>query len=427
MSLIKAKGRDNVLNRFELDNFNTSVKQEVLAGIVAFFSISYILFVNPSILSQAGVPEEYSVFSTIFIAVIGTFLMGTMANAPVVMAPGMGENAFFTFTLVAGLGLTWQQGLAAVIITGILFVIVAFLGIMKLFSESIPKELKQAITIGIGLFLILIGLENTGLLIEGTFNLNWIGLAGLFLVIILKRLNVKGGFLIAILLTTVLYWLVNFESIEAVSFNLKPITEYSKMLTAADYSNMFSFEFWLGVFSLLMLLIFETIGMLEALIPDQKRINKGYKVGAVSGLLSGLLGTSPAIPVAESGAGIAEGGKTGLTAVTASMLFLFSIIFTPFLSYIPSEAVGPVIIVTGATMAIANLKIRPEHLLDWIPLVLIILMIPLTGSIVEGMAYGFIALPIVKSVTGRRKETNPVLWVISILFLFTLISTFLIA
>lgn len=427
MSLIKAKGRDNVLNRFELDNFNTSVKQEVLAGIVAFFSISYILFVNPSILSQAGVPEEYSVFSTIFIAVIGTFLMGTIANAPVVMAPGMGENAFFTFTLVAGLGLTWQQGLAAVIITGILFVIVAFLGIMKLFSESIPKELKQAITIGIGLFLILIGLENTGLLIDGTFNLNWIGLAGLFLVIILKRLNVKGGFLIAILLTTVLYWLVNFQSIEAVSFNLKPITAYSKMLTAADYSNMFSFEFWLGVFSLLMLLIFETIGMLEALIPDQKRINKGYKVGAVSGLLSGLLGTSPAIPVAESGAGIAEGGKTGLTAVTASMLFLFSIILTPFLSYIPSEAVGPVIIVTGATMALANLKIRLEHLLDWIPLILIILMIPLTGSIVEGMAYGFIAFPIVKSVTGRRKETNSVLWVISILFLFTLVSTFLIA
>ncbi|API88881.1 hypothetical protein BKP56_06105 [Marinilactibacillus sp. 15R] len=416
-----------MLNRFELDNFNTSVKQEVLAGIVAFFSISYILFVNPSILSQAGVPEEYSVFSTIFIAVIGTFLMGTIANAPVVMAPGMGENAFFTFTLVAGLGLTWQQGLASVIITGILFVIVAFLGIMKLFSESIPKELKQAITIGIGLFLILIGLENTGLLIEGTFNLNGIGLAGLFLVIILKRINVKGGFLIAILLTTVLYWLVNFESIEAVSFNLKPITEYSKMLTAADYSNMFSFEFWLGVFSLLMLLIFETIGMLEALIPDQKRINKGYKVGAVSGLLSGLLGTSPAIPVAESGAGIAEGGKTGLTAVTASMLFLFSIILTPFLSYIPSEAVGPVIIVTGATMALANLKIRLEHLLDWIPLILIILMIPLTGSIVEGMAYGFIAFPIVKSVTGRRKETNSVLWVISILFLFTLVSTFLIA
>ncbi|SFK02047.1 putative MFS transporter, AGZA family, xanthine/uracil permease [Marinilactibacillus piezotolerans] len=416
-----------MLNRFELDNFNTSVKQEVLAGIVAFFSISYILFVNPSILSQAGVPEEYSVFSTIFIAVIGTFLMGTIANAPVVMAPGMGENAFFTFTLVAGLGLTWQQGLASVIITGILFVIVAFLGIMKLFSESIPKELKQAITIGIGLFLILIGLENTGLLIDGTFNLNGIGLAGLFLVIILKRINVKGGFLIAILLTTVLYWLVNFESIEAVSFNLKPITEYSKMLTAADYSNMFSFEFWLGVFSLLMLLIFETIGMLEALIPDQKRINKGYKVGAVSGLLSGLLGTSPAIPVAESGAGIAEGGKTGLTAVTASMLFLFSIILTPFLSYIPSEAVGPVIIVTGATMALANLKIRLEHLLDWIPLILIILMIPLTGSIVEGMAYGFIAFPIVKSVTGRRKETNSVLWVISILFLFTLVSTFLIA
>lgn len=427
MSLIKAKGRDNVLNRFELDNYNTTIKQEILAGIVSFFSISYILFVNPSILSQAGVPAEYSIFSTIFIAVIGTFLMGIMANAPVVMAPGMGENAFFAFTLVAGLGLTWQQGLATVIITGILFVLVAFLGVMKLFSESIPKELKQAITIGIGLFLMLIGLENTGLLIENTLKLNWIGLTGLFLVIMLKRLNVKGGSLIAILLTTALYWLINFQSMEAISFNLKPIKEYSKMLTAADYSNVLSVEFWLGVFSLLMLLIFETIGMLEALIPDQRRVNKGYKVGAITGLLSGLLGTSPAIPVAESGAGIAEGGKTGLTAITASILFLFSIIFTPFLSYIPSEAVGPVIIVTGATMAIANLKMRLKHFMDWIPVICIIVMIPLTGSIVEGMAYGFIAFPIIKSATGRRKETNSVLWVISVLFLLTLISTFLIA
>lgn len=427
MFLIKAEGRDNVLNKFKLDQFNTSIKQEVLAGIVAFFSVSYILFVNPSILAQAGVPAEYSVFSTIFIAVIGTFLMGVMANAPLVMAPGMGENAFFAFTLVAGLGLSWQQGLAAVVITGILFVLVSFLGVMKLFSESIPKELKQAITIGIGLFLILIGLENAGILIDSTVRLNWIGLAGLVFVIVLKRLNVKGGFLIAILMTTILYWMINFQSIEAVSFNLESLFGYSELLTAPDYSSMMSFEFWLGVFSLLMLLIFETIGMLEALIPDQERTNQGYKVGAVTGLLSGLLGTSPAIPVAESGAGIAEGGRTGLTAVTVSVLFLLSIIFTPFLSYIPSEAVGPVIIVTGATMAIANLKMKPIHLMDWIPLILIIVLIPLTGSIVEGMAYGFIAFPIIKLITGRRHETNTVLWIISGLFLLTLISTFLIS
>ncbi|MEC6748472.1 NCS2 family permease [Marinilactibacillus sp. XAAS-LB27] len=415
-----------MFDKFELAQFGTTVKQEVLAGIVSFFSISYILFVNPSILAQVGVPVEYSVFSTIFVAAIGTFLMGGMANAPLVMAPGMGENAFFAFTLVAGLGLTWQEGLAAVVVTGVLFMLVAFLGVMRLFSESIPKELKQAITIGIGLFLILIGLENMGILIDRQLYLNWIGLAGLILVAILKKLNVKGGFLIAILLTTILYWLVNSQSFEPISFDLTALAGYPELLSAPDYSRFLDFEFWLGVFSLLMLLIFETIGMLEAFIPDQKRTNQGYKVGAISGLLSGLLGTSPAIPVAESGAGIAEGGKTGLTAVTASVLFLLSIVITPFLSYIPSEAVGPVIVVTGGSMIIGNLSIKVKSIVEWIPLLLIILLIPITGSIVEGMAYGFIAFPVVKIVTGKKQDTNKVLWIISLLFLLTLISTFLI-
>ncbi|WP_225743430.1 NCS2 family permease [Marinilactibacillus sp. Marseille-P9653] len=415
-----------MFNKFSLNEFGTTVKQEVLAGIVSFFSVSYILFVNPSILAQVGVPAEYSVFSTIFVAAIGTFLMGIMANAPLVMAPGMGENAFFAFTLVAGLGLTWQEGLAAVVVTGVLFVLVAFLGIMTLFSESIPKELKQAITIGIGLFLILIGLENMGILIDRQLHLNWIGLAGLILVAILKKLNVKGGFLIAILLTTILYWIVNSQSFEPISFDLTALAGYPELLSAPDYSRFLDFEFWLGVFSLLMLLIFETIGMLEAFIPDQKRTNQGYKVGAISGLLSGLLGTSPAIPVAESGAGIAEGGKTGLTAVTVSGLFLLSIVITPFLSYIPSEAVGPVIVVTGGSMIIGNLNIKVKSIAEWIPLLLIILLIPLTGSIVEGMAYGFIAFPIIKMLTGKKQDTNKVLWIISLLFLLTLISTFLI-
>ena len=417
-----------MLKRFNLKQYHTSIRQEVLAGIVAFFSVSYILFVNPSILAEAGVPAEYSVFSTIFVAVIGTFLMGIMANAPLVMAPGMGENAFFAFTLVAGLGLTWQESLAAVVVTGALFVVVAFSGGMKLFSESIPKVLKQAITVGIGLFLILIGLENAGLFIDGSLQWNGIGLAGILLVLLVKRLNIKGGFLVAILLTTVLYWLFNLQSFEVVEFNLGNLMGYIELLQAPDYSRVLSFEFWLGVFSLLMLLIFETIGMLEAFIPEQERADQGYKVGAVTGLLSGLLGTSPAIPVAESGAGIAEGGRTGLTAVIVSGLFLLSIVLTPFLSYIPSEAVGPVIIITGATMALANItKLKTNHALEWLPLGLIMLLIPLTGSIVEGMAYGFIAYPLVQVVLGKKESTNRILWIISGLFLLTLISTFLLS
>lgn len=413
-----------MFNRFNLKKYETSTRKEILAGIVSFFSISYILFVNPMILSQAGVPAEYSVFATIFVSAIGSFLMGLMANAPLVMAPGMGENAFFTFTLVAGLGLSWQEGLAAVVISGTIFVLLAFSGVMRIFSLAIPNELKQAITAGIGLFLVVIGLENAGILVDSQFFFNWIGMAGLFIVGILTIHKIRGGFLIAILLTTVIYWVIHFQQLEPVSYEISNLLQYTEFIRSPDYSSFFSIEFWLGVFSLTMLLIFETIGMIEALLPDQKRANEGYKAGSLAGLFSGLLGTSPAIPVAESGAGIQEGGKTGLTAVTAAVLFLLSLFLTPFLSYIPSEAVGPIIILTGGSMALSACKIKLNHWLEALPLIMIIVFIPLTGSIVEGMAYGFIAFPIVKIIRKESKQINKALWMISGLFLLTLLSTY---
>lgn len=409
---------------FDLEHHETTFRQELLAGVVSFFSISYILFVNPMILSQAGVPTEYSVFSTILISAIGSFLMGVMANAPLVMAPGMGENAFFVFTLVAGLGLSWQQGLAAVVVSGLIFVVVAYMGIMERFSQAIPKEIKQAITVGIGLFLIVIGLENAGIYVEGQVMVNWIGIFGLIVTSVFLTHKVKGGFLFAILLTTIVYWIINFQSLEPVSYQIKELLNYPTLLRAPDYSNFFSLEFLLGVFSLTMLLIFETIGMIEALLTDEKRATKGYKAGAIAGFLSGLLGTSPAIPVAESGAGIQEGGKTGLTAVTAAGLFVLAIFFTPFLSYIPSVAVGPVIIITGGSMALNILKIKVDHWVDWIPLLLIMGLIPLTGSIVEGMAYGFIFYPVIRMLKKQTEEMNAVLWIISGLFVITLLTTY---
>lgn len=414
-----------MFNRFNLKKYETSTRKEILAGIVSFFSISYILFVNPMILSQAGVPAEYSVFATIFVSAIGSFLMGLMANAPLVMAPGMGENAFFTFTLVAGLGLSWQEGLAAVVISGTIFVLLAFSGVMRIFSLAIPNELKQAITAGIGLFLVVIGLENAGILVDGQFFFNWIGMAGLFIVGILTIHKIRGGFLIAILMTTVIYWVIHYQQLEPISYQISDLLQYKELLKSPDYSAFSSIEFWLGVFSLTMLLIFETIGMIEALLPDQNRANEGYKAGSLAGLFSGLLGTSPAIPVAESGAGIQEGGKTGLTAVTAGLLFLLALFLTPFLSYIPSEAVGPIIIFTGGSMALSARKIKLNHWLEALPLILIILSIPLTGSIVEGMAYGFITFPITKVIRKESKQISKALWVISGLFLLTLLFTYL--
>ncbi|SFC26267.1 putative MFS transporter, AGZA family, xanthine/uracil permease [Alkalibacterium subtropicum] len=413
-----------MFKRFDLMDNKTTVRQEILAGLVTFFSISYVLFVNPMILGQAGVPSEYSVFSTIFISAIGSFLMGWFANAPLAMAPGMGENAFFTFTLVAAIGLTWQSSLGVVVVSGVIFTLLALVGVMSKVSQSIPTVLKQSITVGIGLFLMLIGFENMGVFIEGGLRWNTVGIIGLIFVLLIKRFNVKGGFLYTILFTTLLYWAIYFDSFEPVSFDLEPLFNFGELVTAIDFSQILSVEFLLGVFSLTMLLMFETIGMIEAFLSDQKRSLKAYKVGAIASLLSGLLGTSPAIPVAESGAGIAEGGRTGLTAMTTGMMFLLALVFTPFLSYIPSEAVGPVIVATGASMAFTARSIQVGKGLEWLPLVLIIVLIPLTGSIVEGMAYGFIAYPLVQITVGKKEQLTPVQWLVSGLFMLTLLATY---
>lgn len=413
-----------MFKRFDLTHYNTSLKQEVLAGLVTFFSISYVLFVNPMILGQAGVPSEYSVFSTIFISAIGSFLMGWFANVPLAMAPGMGENAFFTFTLVAAIGLSWQSSLGVVVVSGATFTILALLGVMSKVSRSIPAPLKQAITVGIGLFLMMIGFDNMGVLTDGTLQWNTVGIIGLLFVLIIKRFNVKGGFLYTILFTTLLYWLINFDTFESASFNLESLFGFGELVTAIDFSQIFTVEFLLGVFSLTMLLMFETIGMIEALLTDTGRSLKAYKMGAIASFLSGLLGTSPAIPVAENGAGIAEGGRTGLTAITTGIMFLLSLFLTPFLSYIPSEAVGPVIVATGGSMAISARDIQVGDKLEWLPLLLIIILIPLTGSIVDGMAYGFILYPFVQIIIGKKDDLSPIQWTVSGLFLLTLLATY---
>ncbi|GAA0361367.1 NCS2 family permease [Alkalibacterium iburiense] len=414
-----------MFKRFQLEDYQTTVKQEVLAGLVTFFSISYILFVNPMILQEAGVPSHYSIYATIFISIIGSFCMGWFANAPLVMAPGMGENTFFTFTLVGAIGLSWQQSLAVVVIAGFLFTLLAFLGIMKLFRESIPAGLKVAITSGIGFFLIIIGLENMGIIVDGGLEWNTLSIVGLLLLVGLKKKAVKGAFLITILFTTVLYWGMTYTAFEPVSFEMSHLFHYGELVRSVDFSQLFSIEFALGVFSLTMLLMFETIGMVEAFLKDAKRIEPSYKVGAVTGMLSGFLGTSPAIPVAENGAGMEEGGRTGLTAITSSILFLLALFIAPFLSYIPSEAVGPVIVATGVSMSLAGTTIRVTHTLEWLPILLIIVLIPVTGSIVDGMAYGFILYPFIQLIIGKKERLNRIQWIISGLFFLTLLSTWL--
>lgn len=425
------------MNYFKLKEKQTSVKQEMIAGATSFFALSYIIIVNPLILAEAGIPAELSVFGTILVSAIGSILMGLWGNAPLVLTPGMGVNAFFTYTIVGSMGLSWQQALAVVFVSSLIFIGVGYTSISKMLVDAIPDSLKHGITAGIGLFLVVIGLENGGILVDGGANsfialgdlsqpIVLIAVIGIFLSGVLYLRNVPGSFFIGIAVITIISLITGFHEVGDSSFSLSNLTEFPAIVGAFDFSVLFSIPFILAVFSLTMILIFESIGLFEGMLEDKTRFTSAFRVSGIMTLVSSLFGTSPTIPAAESASGIKAGGKTGLTAVTAGVLFLLSLVFTPLLSYIPNAALSPVIVITGAIM-MENLKHIPfDDFSEWFPAFLIIVMIPLTSSIVDGLAFGFVAYPIFKLAKGEFFAVKKAMHVVSFLFLLTMIAISLI-
>lgn len=425
------------MNYFKLKEKKTSVKQEMIAGATSFFALSYIIIVNPLILAEAGIPAELSVFGTILVSAIGSILMGLWGNAPLVLTPGMGVNAFFTYTIVGSMGLSWQQALAVVFVSSLIFIGVGYTSISKMLVDAIPDSLKHGITAGIGLFLVVIGLENGGILVDGGANsfialgdlsqpIVLIAVIGIFLSGVLYLRNVPGSFFIGIAVITIISLITGIHEVGDSSFSLSNLTEFPAIVGAFDFSVLFSIPFILAVFSLTMILIFESIGLFEGMLEDKTRFTSAFRVSGIMTLVSSLFGTSPTIPAAESASGIKAGGKTGLTAVTAGVLFLLSLVFTPLLSYIPNAALSPVIVITGAIM-MENLKHIPfDDFSEWFPAFLIIVMIPLTSSIVDGLAFGFVAYPIFKLAKGEFFAVKKAMHVVSFLFLLTMIAISLI-
>lgn len=417
---------------FKLKENNTTLRQEVLAGITSFFAISYIIIVNPLILSDAGMPKALSAIATVLISFIGCIMMGMFANVPIILTPGMGVNAFFTYTMVISMKLSWQQSLTVVLISSIIYMAIAFSGMGNTLAEAIPSSLKNGITVGIGLFLVVIGLEKGSIITAGKntiITMNNLGepqvllaLFGILLSVILYIRKVRGSFVIGIIAISILAFLFNIHDNVSTSFSIRNIVDYHQLLLKFDFSSCFSVKFFLAIFSLTMILIFEAIGLLQGLIEKKERFNSAFKVSAITVLLSSILGTSPTVAAAESASGIKEGGKTGLTAIVCGILFLLSIFFMPLLRYIPSAAICPVIVITGAIM-MENLKyIDFSAFSEWFPAFLIIVMIPLTSSISNGLAFGFVVYPILKIMKGEGKKLKAPLYVISILFLLNLIS-----
>ncbi|RHW40325.1 NCS2 family permease [Neobacillus notoginsengisoli] len=412
---------------FTIQSEQTTIRSEILAGLTSFMTVAYIIVVNGAILNTAGMPYEAVTLATLIVSFVGCMLMALWANSPLIIVPGMGDNAFFVFTLVLSFGLTWQQALAAVLIAGLVFIIAAFTKGAVYLSRSIPSSMVHGMTAGIGLFIAFLGLKNGWLVVasQGTFvKLGNFGephalttVLTLLIVLPLFLKNVKGSFLIGIIGGTIIgamLGIVDFSPLRDFSISFG---HYNEIFFAYDFSKINTVNFWTAVFSLSMVIIFQNMGAQLGMLPDKAKFQRSFQANAVSVAAASMLGCSPATTAAESATGIAAGGRTGLTSLTAGLLFIPALFLIPFFKIIPNEAIAPVLIIVGCLMVQSLKQVPFDDFTEAFPVYLMLAIMPLTFSIANGIAFGFIAYPIVKLVTGKRKDVSITMYVIAFFFL----------
>ncbi|WP_145523859.1 NCS2 family permease [Virgibacillus sp. SK37] len=427
--------KEKIKNLTNLSEKGTTMKQEILAGFVSFFTIVYIIAVNSTILADAGIPMQAAVWATILTCVAGCLIMGIWGNLPLILVPGMGVNAMFSYTFVHSMGLTWQEALAVVFIAGLLFVIIAFTPLSDILTTAIPSSLKDSISVGLGLFLALLGLEKSQLVVRGEHSLISLGdissptvlafILTLILAVILFLRNIPANFLITIFVGTIIAWMFGLVDMSSLKNGFGSSSgDYGSVFGAMSFGNIASNTFWIAVFSLTMVLVFENIGLISGQLGQlnqNEKYGKAFRVTSISAVLSGIFGSSPTVSTVETAAGITAGGRTGITSIVTGLLFLLSIFFIPFVTIIPSSAIAPILIIIGGLM-LQNVKsINFDDLSEVIPAFFIIIMIPFTYSIADGIAFGFIAYPIAKLVVGKASQVSIPLYIISGLFLLNFI------
>lgn len=418
----------SVRKLFQIKAQGSSVKAEVIGGVTTFLTMAYIIFVNPSILSQAGMDYGAVFVATCLAAAIGCLIMGLWANYPVALAPGMGLNAFFTYSVVLGMGYEWQAALGAVFFSGILFFVLSALKIRAWIINSIPVTLRLAIAAGIGAFLALIGLQNANIIVGHDATLVTLGdlsqisvlLAGLgfFLIIGLVARKVQGAALISILFITLLGWLlgdITYQGVVAMPPSLAPT------FMQLDIAGAFDVAMLSVIFAFLFVDLFDTSGTLMAVaqragMTDAKgslpRLEKALMADSTASVAGSMLGTSTTTSYIESASGVASGGKTGLTAVIVGVLFILAIFFAPLAGMVPAYATAGAIIYVSVLMLFTLRSVDWDDVTEAAPVAVVLLMTPLTYSIADGIALGFISYVVVKALGGRYHELN---WSVAIL------------
>lgn len=431
---------------FRLSERGTNVQTEVRAGIATFLTMAYIIVVNPGVLSNAGIPFAGVLFATVLVSAVSSVLMGVVANLPFALAPGMGINAFFTFSLVLGMGIEWQTALGAVFISGIIFLLLSIFRVRELIVQAIPATIRYAVAAGIGLFLALIGLESVGFVTGEAGTIVGFGglsaqvlvfILGLFFTSYLVVRRMRGALIIGILVTSVVALLV---SLIGANYGLTPFATVPEGVFAMpslavffqlDIASALSFGMILPIFTLIFTDMFDSIstfvgvsevgGFIDEKTGQPENVGRALLVDATATTLSGLFGTSSATTYIESAAGVEEGGRTGLTAVVAGLLFLPFAFLSPLLAFIPAVATAPVLVLVGVFMVNPLMKISWGDFEEAIPAFLALILIPLTYSITQGIVWGFLAFTVIKVLRGKATEISPTLWVIDVFAVLSLV------
>lgn len=428
---------------FQFEELGTNYKREIIAGITTFLSMAYILFVNPSILSLStieGLPagvgmDEGAVFvATALAAATGSMIMGILANYPIALAPGMGINAFFAYTVVLTMGIPWETALAGTLASGIIFVLLSASGIRETIINAIPRELKLAVASGIGLFIAFVGMQGSGLIVNNDATLVALGdltdgnvlltIFGLFVTVLLVLKKVHGGVFYGMILTAVVGIAAGLIAMPTQIVGSVPSIEGTFGVAVMNFGNIFSWEMLVVILTMFFIDFFDTAGTLMA-VANQAGLMKNNKLpragrallaDSSATIIGAIFGTSTTTSFVESSAGVAVGGRSGFTAVVSAICFLLALFFSPLLSVVTSAVTAPALILVGILMASSLKEIDWKKLEIAVPAFFTIVMMPLTYSIATGYAIGFIFYPFTMVLAGRRKEIHPIMYGLAVIF-----------
>ncbi len=434
---------------FSFKENKTNTKTEVLAGVTTFLAAMYIIVVNPAIVSKTGMSFNGVLTATILVSAFSTIMMGIYAKNPILVAPGMGLNAFFTFSVVIGMGVKWEIALGSVFWAGIFFLLLSIFNVRSYIVKAIPKQIRFAVSAGIGLFIALIGLVNSHFIISDPVTLVKFGkldvititfIIGLIITSLLVIRRVKGALIIGITITTLLSIPIGrlYGDASAINFGIPTLVTWKGLFSQPDFSLLFKldlinslkFAVWPVTFSILFTDMFDSlstfVGVAEAadlIDPDgePRNVKESLIVDAVSTTISGIFGSSAGTAYIESATGIEEGGRTGLTAVVSGLLFLPFMFISPLLSVIPEIATAPALVLVGVFMMKPILKINWANFDDAVPSFLALILIPFTYSITQGIIWGFLSWTIIKFVMGKRNEISPMLVLIDVFAILALL------